>query len=117
MAGKYIPFEKYLRDLPSTQKEVTLSFAQIEGILKSKLPASAYEDNRWWEHETERPPPPSAPPPNTTTSSTQLTVISPVVFGGGRVGSSLVHCGVEALRILAKYYSDAKIEFGVSKAE
>jgi hypothetical protein len=50
MPGKYTPLEVYLRDLPSTQKEVTLSFAQIEKILKSKLPASAYEDNRWWEH-------------------------------------------------------------------
>jgi hypothetical protein len=53
MAGKYAPLENYLKDLPSTQKEVTLPFAQIEEILKSKLPASAYEDNRWWEHETE----------------------------------------------------------------
>jgi hypothetical protein len=53
MTSKYQPLEKHLRDLPSTQKEVTLSFAQIEAILKSKLPASAYEDNRWWEHETE----------------------------------------------------------------
>jgi hypothetical protein len=53
MAGKYSPLEDYLKELPSTQKEVTLSFAQIEEILKSKLPASAYEDNRWWEHERE----------------------------------------------------------------
>jgi hypothetical protein len=49
MAGKYAPLEHYLKDLPSTQKEVTLSFPQIEEILKSKLPTSAYEDNRWWE--------------------------------------------------------------------
>jgi hypothetical protein len=53
MTSKYAPLEQYLRELPSTQKEVTLSFAQIEEILKSKLPASAYEDSRWWEHETE----------------------------------------------------------------
>ena len=53
MPGKYTPLEQYLRELPSTQKEVSLSFAQIEKILKSKLPSSAYEDNRWWEHETE----------------------------------------------------------------
>jgi hypothetical protein len=50
MASKYAPLEIYLRELPSMQKEVTLTFAQIEKILKSKLPASAYEDNRWWEH-------------------------------------------------------------------
>lgn len=53
MTSKYAPLEVYLRDLLLTQKEVALSFKQIEKILKSKLPASTYEDNRWWEHETE----------------------------------------------------------------
>lgn len=53
MAGKYALLEKYLRDLPKTQGEVTLRFAQIEKILKSKLPSSAYEDRRWWDHATE----------------------------------------------------------------
>jgi hypothetical protein len=53
MAGKYTALEHYLHDLPAAQKEVTLSFEQIEGILNSKLPSSAYEDQRWWEHETE----------------------------------------------------------------
>src|SRR5574341_497779 len=53
MAGKYAPLEHYLRDLPANQKEVTLSFEQIERILKGKLPPSAYESQKWWEHETE----------------------------------------------------------------
>ena len=53
MAGKYTPLENYLRDLPANQKEVALSFKQIEKILNDKLPASAYEDRRWWDHETE----------------------------------------------------------------
>ena len=53
MAGKYTPLEKYLRDLPASQSAVTLGFAQIEKILKVALPASAYEDHRWWEHATE----------------------------------------------------------------
>ena len=53
MTGKYTPLENYLRDLPKSQSEVTLHFEQIEKILKSKLPASAYEDRRWWDHETE----------------------------------------------------------------
>ncbi len=53
MAGKYIPLENYLRDLPASQKEVNLSFEQIERILSDKLPSSAYEDERWWRHETE----------------------------------------------------------------
>ena len=53
MSGKYTPLEKYLRDLPASQREVTLRFEEIEKILKSKLPSSAYEDRRWWDHETE----------------------------------------------------------------
>jgi hypothetical protein len=53
MAGKYTPLENYLRDLPDSQSEVSLSFQQIESILNSKLPSSAYEDRRWWDHETE----------------------------------------------------------------
>ena len=53
MAGKYTPLENYLRDLPASQREVRLGFEQIEGILNNKLPSSAYEDQRWWEHETE----------------------------------------------------------------
>ena len=53
MAGKYTPLENYLRDLPEDQSEVTLGFEQIEGILKSKLPASAYEYPQWWENEKE----------------------------------------------------------------
>ena len=53
MAGKYTPLENYLRDLPESQSAVTLRFEQIEKILNSKLPSSAYEDRRWWDHETE----------------------------------------------------------------
>ena len=53
MAGKYTPLENYLRTLPKEQKEVTLGFEQMEGILNDKLPSSAYEDRRWWDHETE----------------------------------------------------------------
>jgi len=53
MTGKYTALEHYLHDLPATQKEVKLSFDQIERILNSKLPSSAYEDRRWWDHETE----------------------------------------------------------------
>jgi hypothetical protein len=53
MAGKYTPLEIYLRDLPANQKEIALSFEQIEKIIKSSLPSSAYEDRRWWDHEKE----------------------------------------------------------------
>ena len=53
MAGKYTPLENYLRDLPDSQREVSLGFQQIERILNAKLPSSAYEDQRWWDYETE----------------------------------------------------------------
>ncbi|MFN8412646.1 MAG: hypothetical protein U0Z26_09685 [Anaerolineales bacterium] len=53
MVGKYAPLEKYLLNLPASQREAKLRFEQIEDILKCKLPSSAYEDQRWWEHETE----------------------------------------------------------------
>ena len=53
MAGKYTPLENHLRDLPKNQREVTLRFEEIERILKSTLPSSAYEDRRWWDKETE----------------------------------------------------------------
>ncbi len=53
MTGKYTPLEHYLRDLPVTQKEVTLTFEQIERILNDKLPASAYEYQAWWANEKE----------------------------------------------------------------
>jgi hypothetical protein len=53
MTGKYTPLENYLRGLPKSKRQVTLGFEQIEGILNDKLPSSAYEDRRWWDHETE----------------------------------------------------------------
>ena len=53
MAGRYAPLENYLRALPGDRRELTLGFGQIESILKAELPASAYEDDRWWLKETE----------------------------------------------------------------
>lgn len=53
MAGKYTPLENYLRGLPEDQREITLGFAEIERILKDKLPPSAYGYEAWWAHEKE----------------------------------------------------------------
>ncbi|MGE5464869.1 MAG: hypothetical protein ACM3PS_16015 [Syntrophothermus sp.] len=53
MPGKYTPLEKYLRELPADQKEVVLSFEQIEDIIHGKLPSSAYGYLEWWENEKE----------------------------------------------------------------
>jgi hypothetical protein len=36
MAGKYAPLDNYLRDLPESQREVTLRFEEIERILNSR---------------------------------------------------------------------------------
>jgi hypothetical protein len=48
MAEKYSPLEKYLRDLPVSQEEVTLTFELIEQILKAPLPLPAYQEGPWW---------------------------------------------------------------------
>ena len=53
MPGKYTPLEDYLRDVPESQREVTLGFEQIERILNKELPSSAYEYRQWWENEKE----------------------------------------------------------------
>ncbi len=53
MTGKYTPLENCLRDLPETQKEVTMSFEQVERILNDKLPPSAYQYQAWWANEKE----------------------------------------------------------------
>ena len=51
MAGKYTPLGKYLHDLPVSQKEVTMSFEQIERVLNDKLPPSAAIYLEWWANE------------------------------------------------------------------
>ena len=51
MVGKYTPLENYLRELV-TEREVNLTFVQIEKIIGSALPESAHELS-WWQHETE----------------------------------------------------------------
>jgi hypothetical protein len=53
MAGKYTPLEHYLRGLPESQWEVTMSFEQIERILNDRLPLSATQHRAWWSNETE----------------------------------------------------------------
>lgn len=53
MAGKYSPLEKYLLGLPTSQKEVTLGFEEIERIINATLPPSAHEHREWWENEKE----------------------------------------------------------------
>jgi hypothetical protein len=51
MAGKYLPFARYLMAIPSQTQDITLSFPQIETILKFSLPASALQYQAWWSNE------------------------------------------------------------------
>lgn len=58
MQGKYEPLELFLRAVPSSTSEVTLSFADIERIIGAPLPASAKSHRPWWgnqKHSKTRP--------------------------------------------------------------
>jgi hypothetical protein len=48
MTGKYKPLEEYLRGLPASPEEVTLTFIFIKQILNAALPASAQQEHSWW---------------------------------------------------------------------
>ena len=48
MTGKYDPLERYLRDLPASQEQVTLSFESIEQVLNDQLPPPAHAERAWW---------------------------------------------------------------------
>ena len=51
MSGKYSPLQNYLAGLPGDKRDVTLSFAHVEGIINDKLPASASQHRAWWSNE------------------------------------------------------------------
>jgi len=51
MADKYGPLEQHLRNLPTSQDVVTLTFERIEQILNDTLPLSAHEDSSWWSNQ------------------------------------------------------------------
>jgi hypothetical protein len=86
MAGKYTPLENYLRDLPESQREVTLRFEQIERILNFKLPPSAYESRAWWANEKEGAPSAFGTSPKYDRYALHHHSNFYVVFGGGGVG-------------------------------
>jgi hypothetical protein len=45
---KYEPLELALRETPPDRRELTLAFRELERILGSSLPKSAYEYRPWW---------------------------------------------------------------------
>lgn len=51
MNDNYTPIEQYLRNLPKSQEEVTVSFESIEQILGAILPSSARKDQAWWANQ------------------------------------------------------------------
>lgn len=53
MAGKYTPLSNYLKNIPASQKEITLTFGKIEEVLCDKLPISSGRYIAWWNNELE----------------------------------------------------------------
>ena len=53
--AKYDPLKGYLKNLPASLFDVTLSFDQINEILQSNLPYSAYQYPAWWANEVNGP--------------------------------------------------------------
>ena len=55
---KYAPLLEYFARLDKPR--VTLTFAQIEAIIRSPLPVHAYRDRSWWRYKPGRTHPPRA---------------------------------------------------------
>jgi CBS domain-containing protein len=53
--GTYAPLASHLRKAPSSALTVTLTFDQIEGILKKELPRSAFQYRAWWSNDPTKP--------------------------------------------------------------
>lgn len=51
MAPKYEPLELHLRAVPRGVREVTISFAEVNGILGTPLPDSALTHRAWWSNQ------------------------------------------------------------------
>ena len=47
---KYTPLENHLRQLSATGSILTFSFEQIEIVMQSKLPKSAFLRLSWWDN-------------------------------------------------------------------
>ena len=50
---KYLPLTKWLQECNSDP--VSLSFSEIEGIIGSRLPESAFRHNAWWANTRSHP--------------------------------------------------------------
>lgn len=50
---KYEPLERYLRERATEKPELTLTFAEIEQIIRARLPASSWTHREWWGNQKE----------------------------------------------------------------
>src|ERR1043166_914199 len=50
--SKYAPLAAFLSKLPKSQERITLTFDQIEEIIKDQLPAAAREHRSWWANDS-----------------------------------------------------------------
>ena len=50
--AKYTPLAKFLEDSARTEGTVILSFAQIEDVMGTALPASARRYRSWWGNDS-----------------------------------------------------------------
>ena len=53
MGSKYEKLYDFLSETSSRKNEITLSFIEIEGILNSRLPGSAYQYPAWWANQSD----------------------------------------------------------------
>lgn len=51
--SKYEPLATFLAGQPASEKEVTLSFRQIEELLGANLPDSAFVHREWWGNQAD----------------------------------------------------------------
>ncbi len=49
---KYGPLQEHLKAIPASKQSVTLRFAEIEKVIKAKLPKSASEYQAWWANQS-----------------------------------------------------------------
>lgn len=53
MSGKYSQLETYLRKRKDYDVGIVLTLDEIESIIGSRLPASAYRYPAWWANQTD----------------------------------------------------------------
>lgn len=53
--GTYAPLARHLKNVPSATTWVVLTFDEIEKILKSELPRSAFQYRAWWSNDPTKP--------------------------------------------------------------